>query len=115
MRLCTVDRAENQVRRVRSRRAELRKEPGARGSTRLLTELGSPEQKNALAFVRDLAIVPHDSPQYDEDAEAIVLDRRMGMVVRAALVLIALGLVAVFAVAFYLNPYRDGRTWHEGT
>lgn len=39
----------------------------------------------------------------------------MGMVVRSALVLIALGLVAVFAVAFYLNPYRDGRTWHEGT
>ena len=35
--------------------------------------------------------------------------------VRACLVLIALGLVAVFAVAICLNPYRDGKVWLEGT
>ena len=35
--------------------------------------------------------------------------------VRACLVLIALGLVAVFALAIWLNPYKDGKVWLEET
>ncbi len=35
--------------------------------------------------------------------------------VRACLVLIAVGLVAVFALAFWLNPYKDGKVWLEET
>jgi hypothetical protein len=35
--------------------------------------------------------------------------------VRAWLVVIALVLVGGFALAVYLNPYKDGRVWYEGT
>lgn len=35
--------------------------------------------------------------------------------VRLSLVLLALLLVGTFALAAYLNPYRDGRVWYEGT
>jgi hypothetical protein len=35
--------------------------------------------------------------------------------VRLSLVLLALGVAAVFAVALYLNPYRGGRLWLEET
>jgi len=54
----------------------------------------------------------------NDDCVAAVLednDRRIGMLVRAALLMIAVGLASVFAIAIYLNPYRDGRVWHEGT
>jgi hypothetical protein len=35
--------------------------------------------------------------------------------VRLCLVLIALGLLAVFTVAIYLNPYKNGKVWLDGT
>lgn len=35
--------------------------------------------------------------------------------VRGALVLLALALVGVFALACWLDPYRDGRVWLQGT
>lgn len=35
----------------------------------------------------------------------------LGRWVRLVLVLIAVGLVFVFAVAIWLNPYRDGQVW----
>jgi hypothetical protein len=35
----------------------------------------------------------------------------LGRWVRLTLVLIALGLVLVFAVALWLNPYQDGQVW----
>ena len=34
---------------------------------------------------------------------------------RGMLVVIALGLVAVFAIAAYLNPYQDGKVWRMET
>jgi hypothetical protein len=33
--------------------------------------------------------------------------------VRAGLLLVALGLVLLFGIAFYLNPYEGGRVWRQ--
>ena len=42
-------------------------------------------------------------------------NRRVGRWVRASLVLIALGLVLLFGIAFYLDPYRGGHVWRQQT
>jgi hypothetical protein len=63
---------------------------------------------------------PLTEPEYDEewDDEPIpVIPVRKGLQVwvRFILVMIALGICFVFAVAIWLDPYRDGRVWKDET
>jgi Protein of unknown function (DUF2752) len=58
-----------------------------------------------------LAIVPASLSTETYEQGPVPCDLALGRWVRLTLVLIALGLVLVFAVAIWLNPYRDGQVW----
>jgi hypothetical protein len=73
--------------------------------------------KFLLHFGKVLAIVPPLSLT----GEQVELDKPIPVApvarwwVRITLVVIALGMVVVFGVALWLNPYKDGRVWNQGT
>ena len=58
-----------------------------------------------------LAIVPPSLSTETFDQEPVPVGPVLGRWVRLSLVLIAVGLVLVFAMALWLNPYRDGQVW----
>jgi len=62
-----------------------------------------------------LAIVRVPVIQSERFEEAIPVVPLLQRGVRVALVAVVLGLVAVFAVAVGLDPYKDGKVWLEGT
>jgi len=47
--------------------------------------------------------------------ERLMSQRRLVLWVRLLLVLMATGLIVVFAIAIYLNPYQDGKVWLSET
>lgn len=57
------------------------------------------------------AMVPPSLSTETFDQEPVPAIPILGRWVRIALVLIALGLVLVFALAIWLNPYKDGQVW----
>lgn len=65
--------------------------------------------------MRTLAIVPPHLLPNELDSWPRRRPRRLHGWVRVCLVLIALGLLAVFAIAIWLNPYKDGKVWLEET
>jgi len=62
-----------------------------------------------------MAIVPPHLLAKEYDPRPQRRPARLRGWLRICLVLIALGLLAVFAVAIYLNPYKDGKVWFEET
>ncbi len=57
--------------------------------------------------------MPPSVQRHDENA--LLDDRSLGATVRVLLILIAIGIVSVFIIAVYLNPYRGGRVWYSET
>jgi hypothetical protein len=64
---------------------------------------------------RVVAIVPPHLLTTEEYPRFRWGSRRLRLWVRLGLVLIVTGLVAVFAVAIVLNPFKDGRVWLQET
>jgi hypothetical protein len=61
------------------------------------------------------AIVPPHLPKTEIDQEPLDAIPVLTRWVRGTLVLIAAGLATVFAVAWWLDPYKDGRVWRMET
>jgi hypothetical protein len=69
----------------------------------------------ALHLQKGLAIVPPHLPMVEIEQEPVTAIPVLSRWVRGTLVVIALGLVAVFAIAWYLDPYQGGKTWRMET
>jgi hypothetical protein len=61
------------------------------------------------------AIVPPQLSTAELDQEPMMALPVLNRWVRGTLIVIALGLVAVFVIAILLNPYQGGETWRMGT
>jgi hypothetical protein len=60
-------------------------------------------------------MVAHPLPMNDESAEILDAQPVLNNWVRGSLLGIAGGLLTVFGIALWLNPYKDGRTWQMET
>jgi hypothetical protein len=69
----------------------------------------------ALQVKKGIAIVPPHLAMAEIEQEPVTAIPVLSRWVRGTLVVIALGLVAVFAIAFCLDPYRGGQTWRMET
>ncbi len=61
------------------------------------------------------AIVPPHLPMAELEQEPVTAIPVLSRWVRGTLVVIALGLAAVFAIAWHLDPYQGGKTWRMET
>jgi hypothetical protein len=73
------------------------------------------DQGLALHAPKGNAIVPPQLSTAELDQEPVVALPVLNRWVRGTLIAIALGLLAVFAIAIQLNPYQGGETWRMGT
>jgi hypothetical protein len=69
----------------------------------------------ALHTEKGIAIVPPELSMAEVEHEPVMALPVLSRWVRGILIVIALGLSAVFAIAIHLNPYQGGETWQMGT
>jgi hypothetical protein len=69
----------------------------------------------ALHLQKGLAIVPPHLPMVEIEEEPVMAIPVLSRWVRGTLAVIAFGLVAVFAIAWHLDPYQGGKPWRMET
>jgi hypothetical protein len=75
----------------------------------------SDDRSLALHSENGVAIVPPHLAMAEIEQEPVVAIPVLSRWVRGTLVVIALGLIGVFAIALNLDPYRGGKTWRMET